>query len=1069
MSTPGTEPFPEVPGFILEAEIGRGTSARVFRARQQALDRPVALKVITTLGDEGKKRALRLFREARLAGALDHPGIVRGIDAGDSGELCWFAMELVEGRTLQSILDDRGPLPWQKAISIGLELLDALGHAHRRGIIHRDLKPSNILIGTDGHARLLDLGLARRDAEPKLTHEGATVGTPKFMAPEQARQPTAVDARADIFSMGAVLYRAIGGVAPFEGETVAAVLTRLFYDDPIPLTALRPETPPAVSLVVGKALEKKPEHRFPDATALSVALREAARMTERPASPARRIAAGLAIVAAACALIIVAWIRMHEQESPQPPPPSPRPESRVTVPLVAEFILPRHPELSPLDRALRAAAAAEQATPSAALDHDFEAAVAPLRADLRSAAAAFVSNIRRVALTSGVATARDHLRQMRDRMVSDLQLDDGVTLPVSIARILDAVVKECQSRFEADLEKEQADVASDIETELQELTSRPEAHGWTLREQDARVKAVLGSRALLIDGRRLDAVLARRDAVLKRLAEIPAEAAERGLQRAKGLIDQGKFRAARTLLESFTSAESDALAPGASVQAAQMLAGVDAAEARWTAALDALPALLLRGNDARLDAAARRQRLERLRVQTTALSSGADEVSGGAERLGIVRELLATAEAAARVRDDLLERLGAAPPPAVGLPIRLCSGVTLDGRIVVGREGSKVALRTAAERSRELRDVEDIAPVGLSAILALYGHEPAPMPLALLEHWDRLDDHALARLQKLPPSATRDWLLDAVEASMQAHLASFETEEERNAYRLLLQANRRAGEGAHAKVREIGQSILSNPKLTGSAFMLRHRAELEKLVQHAAKEEARSARLRPFGKAAEIRDRKRGVVRLSWTFGVGQPADGLLRPAGSMLTAAGLVWPGKRADPASLPEVAPALQLSLPPGVANYPFTLTADVVRDREQPLQFTAISYGDLAFLCIGQLRDVGAFGGVRLHGLERDLLQTHDVDLALFAAASVAEVRQRIRPPTGRPINALVRGETARLTLSTVGDPFAAVDEQRFPLFGDRRPVNGATSVEIRLPPGAALRSLTIELPLIPSDDE
>src|SRR5262249_40094109 len=155
-----------------------------------------------------------------------------------------------------------GPWPWRKAVTLGLEVLDALDHAHGKGVVHRDLKPSNILIDQDGHARILDLGLARRETDPRLTHEGGTVGTPRFMAPEQALDPGKVGGRADLFALGAVLYRTMAGIGPFDAETVAAVLTRLLYDDPTPLSMLNSDLPEAVSLVIDKVLEKNPDHRF---------------------------------------------------------------------------------------------------------------------------------------------------------------------------------------------------------------------------------------------------------------------------------------------------------------------------------------------------------------------------------------------------------------------------------------------------------------------------------------------------------------------------------------------------------------------------------------------------------------------------------------------------------------------------------------------------------------------------------------------------------------------------------------------------------------------------------------
>ncbi len=299
--------FPVLPGYEIEEEIGRGAMSVVYRARQTALDRPVAIKVLKGDGDRDVSRVLRLLREARTAGRLNHPGIVRGIDAGTAGGLCYFVMEYVEGRSLREILDTGGALEAREAARIARDIAAALAEVHRRGIVHRDVKPANILIDAGGRAKLLDLGLAKHTMDSTLTVAGQTVGTPQYMAPEQAMHPDRVDRRADIFSLGATLYHMVTGRSPFEAPSVGAVVTRLLYDDPAPASSLVRGLPPALDRILARALAKSPAERYRAASHLVLDLD--AFLDGRPvaAGPGRtrrpRVAAALALAGTAAAIL----------------------------------------------------------------------------------------------------------------------------------------------------------------------------------------------------------------------------------------------------------------------------------------------------------------------------------------------------------------------------------------------------------------------------------------------------------------------------------------------------------------------------------------------------------------------------------------------------------------------------------------------------------------------------------------------------------------------------------------------------------------------------------------------
>lgn len=259
--------FPEIPGFRIEGLIGRGATGVVYRARQTAVDRAVALKVLHAELIANPRAVKRLKREARLAAKLAHPSIISAIDMGSVGGLWWYAMELVEGVPLSRRIAERRSLSERECLRLFSPLCDALQHAHEVGVVHRDIKPANILIDQRGRARLVDLGLAMSENDPSITKTGSTLGTPHYVSPEQARDPSQADIRSDLWSLGATIYHAICGHPPFHSDEpdsggVAEILSRVLYEPIVDPREFAPSLSKGFSLVLRKCLTRDPEQRY---------------------------------------------------------------------------------------------------------------------------------------------------------------------------------------------------------------------------------------------------------------------------------------------------------------------------------------------------------------------------------------------------------------------------------------------------------------------------------------------------------------------------------------------------------------------------------------------------------------------------------------------------------------------------------------------------------------------------------------------------------------------------------------------------------------------------------------
>ena len=261
--------------YAVEAEIGRGAMAVVYRAREVRLRRVVALKVLPPeLAFRAGVRE-RFLREAQTAAQLSHPNIVPVYSAGDDGGVAWLAMALVDGETLAERLA-RAPRPGvDEARRILVETADALAYAHARGVVHRDVKPENILLDRDtGRAVVTDFGIARAaEDDARLTGTGVTLGTPAYMSPEQAMGEGEVDGRADQYALGVVGYQLLTGTLPFQATNATGMLMKHVGEAPRPVRERAPGVPPALAYAVERALAKKPADRWPDAGAFRDALR----------------------------------------------------------------------------------------------------------------------------------------------------------------------------------------------------------------------------------------------------------------------------------------------------------------------------------------------------------------------------------------------------------------------------------------------------------------------------------------------------------------------------------------------------------------------------------------------------------------------------------------------------------------------------------------------------------------------------------------------------------------------------------------------------------------------------
>ena len=302
--------------YRVEARIGQGGMAEVYRGFDPALDRTVAIKVLLPPYDRDAGFVARFRREAQAAARLSHPNIVGVYDTGADGETQYIVMEYIEGRTLASFLAGGGkPTPMQ-AVELGDKIAGALAAAHAQGIVHRDIKPANVMVTREGAVKVMDFGIARLQSDATAPQTSSVIGTPAYFSPEQA-QGLPVDSRSDIYSLGCVLYELLAHRPPFTGDTPVAIAYKQVNESPVPPSQVNPDVPPALDAVVMKCMAKNPANRYQSAAELSADLDRVRKGQDVEATPL------LAVGAAGAATQVIA-----RQPTQVMPPPEPEDSSR---------------------------------------------------------------------------------------------------------------------------------------------------------------------------------------------------------------------------------------------------------------------------------------------------------------------------------------------------------------------------------------------------------------------------------------------------------------------------------------------------------------------------------------------------------------------------------------------------------------------------------------------------------------------------------------------------------------------------------------------------------------------
>lgn len=259
--------------YELDELLGTGTVGNAYRARHRETGQPAVIKLLQTHAAFEPEVQRRFVREVSIAEKLNHPNIVRHYDCGLHDDQIYFAMELVDCGSLKEVLQRRGRLPWREAVECAIQICTALDHAHQLDVIHRDLKPANLFLSQDGRVKVGDFGLARDLNKTRLTLEGQTVGTCRYMPPEQITGQAQLTGALDLYALGCILYEMLVGRTPFDGRTIIDIFESHLHDEPTPPAELA-DCPAELSELVLRLLAKRPEDRPQSAAEVEAALKD---------------------------------------------------------------------------------------------------------------------------------------------------------------------------------------------------------------------------------------------------------------------------------------------------------------------------------------------------------------------------------------------------------------------------------------------------------------------------------------------------------------------------------------------------------------------------------------------------------------------------------------------------------------------------------------------------------------------------------------------------------------------------------------------------------------------------
>lgn len=1020
-------PSPSIPGFEIETEIGRGATGRVFAARQIALDRRVAIKIITTQGAKGQRRALRLFREARLAGALDHPGVVRGIDAGQGPGFVWFAMEFVLGRNLEEHLLRSGPLPLWRVLQIATEALLALTHVHGRGVVHRDLKPSNILIDEEGHVRLLDLGLARREVDPKLTDDSLSLGTPLYMSPEQARNPESVDFRSDLFSLGATLYRALCGMAPFEASSVSAVLTRLLYENPDPPSAHVRGLAPSVDLVFERALQKERHRRYQrasefldDIQALKRGTPISNRTLARKVKRSWRKEATLAFVLMAGGGGYLAWRALRTGDQPETPQRLELDrDSKTALKLAFEKAL-RVPESASLPELARALES------SSRFGRDLGDMVTRDQADSISVLIdrmnAGISKLAANSLSDSEASHGDDLEdagaRSRARFERDLRqlLGNLDHLPAEVAHHAEKEFREVKRLADEKAESVRVATLTRLLAALTEFGAKDDS---TIPREDLEKEADLilesagGIRRL--DSARRTRVRTERDAAVLARLRGPEQRWKAVLSEVEILRERGFLKSARERLHAEAERHKSAV-PASGLEAERLDSELKAIGLRELSRAQEIVRNLGRPGLAAMAPEALKASILEFDRLVSEMSGREDEVEG-------LRHLLVQGTALRDVLEkggSLRERLRGLvkgkvaehPPMALGLR----KGPRTSERRIVGvtdaDELKTIRVSDGSGYNYALSELDATTVASLVRVLGgdVTSHES--VALAYLEGNDTLA-FALLDVAKDDGSESRSMLLERVQRALGERRKSLETDAEKASLQDLTAARRVILAGRYSDALPIlDQALRRKPKIAAASAGLFD--ELKDLRASVVLEIEGAADRKLFGPLIDgdlESDAETGWVEMRWPLFSGRGLAAFGVPPGATPNERGLSVPSGSESKMKAPNEADAVKLELP-GLEASELEISFDFTPGPGAPSTYFGLESNDFAFLSIGSVADHSPFLGQPLHGLEHGLRERRTVGRGALWRGTLAGYRAEFK--MDGPKITLNPGETVRVRL-------------------------------------------------------
>lgn len=420
--------------YHVESVIGRGGMGVVLKAQDTALARPVALKILASPLAHSAAARKRFAREAQAAAAVVHDHVIPIHSVEIAGPVPFLVMPFVAGRSLQERLDEQGPLEIKEVLRIAMQTARGLAAAHAQGLVHRDIKPANILLENGAsRVRITDFGLARAIDDASQTQSGFIAGTPQYMAPEQARGES-VDARADLFSLGSVMYAMCAGHPPFRAETTLAVLRRICDDEPRPIRDINPDVPAWLAAIIHKLLAKSADERFQSADEIATLLERCLAHLQQPTvipppavigttatSRSRTVLTRVQIVGLVAsgilALVAVVAVARNWLAAQPSPAAATAPQTSWSAPQAVVAPAPA----SPIEASVAAdSAAALPALSPAAIDHELD--------DVRAATAALEAGGHAIADSTSFA---DEI-QILNRLVSRLERELQPRLPASI-------------------------------------------------------------------------------------------------------------------------------------------------------------------------------------------------------------------------------------------------------------------------------------------------------------------------------------------------------------------------------------------------------------------------------------------------------------------------------------------------------------------------------------------------------------------------------------------------------------------------------------------------------------